>query len=128
MKSNGLCDPIQSDLNTLTIAESLCPNGVCGNVIQSIDAKVESADDARASCSQSEKNSIIYSKLSRCDYYDASHADCSKYINEELKRMCGGSYNCIVTDNYHYAAWSTYNNDTAKLVILCLRNHSSVKH
>ena len=64
--------------------------------------------------SQSEKNSIIYSKLSRCDYYDASHADCAKYINEELKRMCGGSYNCIATENYNYAGHSTYYNNTDK--------------
>ena len=92
----------------------LLRSSVCENFIQSIDEKVESADDARASCSQSEKNSIIYSKLSRCDYYGASHADCAKYINEELTRTCGGSHNCIATENYDYAGVSTYYNNTDK--------------
>ena len=114
MESNCLCDPIQGDLNTLTIAESLCPDGVCQNVDESSVRNVDLTDDTKASCSKSQKESNIYSSLTRCDYYDASTSDCVKYVNDELKRTCGGKYHCIQTARGEYATWNTYDHWTSK--------------
>ena len=118
MKSNCLCDPIQGDLNILSIAESLCPDEACQNLVESIVPNIDTADDTKASCSASQKESSIYSSLTRCDYYGASYSDCVKYVNDELKRTCGGSHNCIQTGRGNYAGYSTYWHWTEKLVIL----------
>ena len=48
--------------------------------------------------------------LDRCEYYNASHSDCSEWATKELNSACGGSHNCIETD------WNSYMSEIVHLL------------
>lgn len=74
-------------------------------------------EDKKASCSTSEKEGIMKSRLERCDFYNASNLECVRYINEELHITCGSYHSCVVTSNGEQAAWKTYWATSSKSVI-----------
>ena len=116
MTSKGLCDPIQGTTKESIGVEKFCENGRCGNLTESSIGSSSVIDNEKASCSQSEKNSILESRANRCDSYGLTHSECAKYVSEELERSCGGSYNCIDTARGDWASWKTYAAMTPKFV------------
>ena len=73
------------------------------------------SDDQKASCSQSEVNSILNNRLQRCDYYGVSHSTCVEWIEEEVERSCGGKYSCIETTMTEaWASYKTYSGMSSK--------------
>ena len=59
-------------------------------VIQAIGIK-------KSNCGKILIDEFLKSYLQRCDYYDISHSDCVKWIEQELNITCRGEYNCIET-------------------------------
>ena len=95
--------------------EKLCTNNLCGN---STDFSVEGSyivDDVKASCSKSDIEGIMQSRLERCDYYNAYNSECVAYINEELYRTCGSYKSCLIADrDASLAVWKTYSASTSR--------------
>ena len=110
-----MCDPLKPDPYASSV-DSLCPDGVCQNGTKSEIQVDNFFDDTKSGCSKSDKESMIYSSLSRCDYYEISQVDCVEYIKAELDGTCGGYHNCIQTGVDEYASWKTYSNWTNKYV------------
>lgn len=110
-------NPIQDFLPETTKVEKICDKNACGN---STEFSIEGpgiGGDAKSGCSSSSVESIMHSRLERCDYYNASHQECISYINEELNRSCGTYYSCVVTSYDNFAAWKTYSTYTSKSVL-----------
>ena len=96
--------------------EKLCTNNLCGN---SSEFSVEGPsifDDEKASCSTSDIEGIMQSRLERCDYYNADDWECVSYIHEEVRRSCGLFISCLITTRDDYASWRTYDAFTSRYV------------
>merc|ERR1712136_306084 len=117
--SNVFCDPInnQND-NKKNAVEKLCIHENCRQLTESV-LEVKAQDDEKASCSKDQKNSIITSRLSRCDYYNVSHSECIKYVEKELENSCGGSYSCIESARGDWAGFANYYGTSEKRYAQC---------
>ena len=97
----------------LKFGHSLCESDECPKLDgldgQPIRQETIMDDISTASCSQDYKNSFLSGRMDRCEYYNASHSDCSEWATKELNSACGGSHNCIETDwNSYMSGWGTY--------------------
>ena len=113
--SNSSCNPIEdANPNELVSVEKQAMNDLSGkNTDLSVELKV--AHDDKGCCSNSQIQSIMDSHIQRCDYYNISHSECVKWIEEEIERSCCSKYSCIETSTGSgYAAYRNFGASTSK--------------
>ena len=60
------------------------------------------------SCDIEKIKSFLNGRMEQCNRFNIKHKECATWATNELRRECGGSYNCVVTDwTSELAAWST---------------------
>ena len=111
--SNRIPDflPTQNDdSGVLKLGHSLCESDECPNLdgASSYGKDLTVDDISTTSCSSSYKESFLSARMERCEYYDASHSDCSEWATKELNSACGGYHNCIETKWSNISGWGQY--------------------
>ena len=98
-------------MNELTSVEKPVNDDLTGASVEAIDV----VDDGISRCSQAQINNIMDTLADDCDWYNFSHSECVRWIEEELRADCGGQYSCIETTMYSaWAASAIYHGITNK--------------
>ena len=106
--SNRIPDFVPQN-NELKFGHSLCESDECPK-LDGISNVHEVTEDgvSTTSCSSDYKSSFLSGRMDRCEYYNASHSDCVKWAEGELRSACGGDYNCVETKWSNMSGYGTY--------------------